>query len=187
MKYYVDFHLLPDPELSVPILMNTLFEKLHRGLVEIDSHELGVSFPNVLCEKPFLGDCMRVHGSMLNLERLMARNWLTGMHDYLQVEPIKLVPEQTLHCRVQRVQPKTNVDRLRRRYMKRHGVTETEAVILIPDTVEKRVRLPFLQIKSQSTGQHFCLFIEHLTPQKQAVRGEFNTYGLSLTATVPWF
>lgn len=186
MKNYADFYLLPDPEFPLSILMNVLFAKLHRVLVEIDSHELGVSFPRVQGEKPFLGDCLRVHGSVMNLERLMALNWLTGMHDHLQTEPIKLVPEHSLHCRVKRVQPKSNVDRLRRRYMKRHGVSE-EAARLIPDTVEKRVRLPFLHIKSQSTEQHFCLFIDHLTPQEQAVSGEFNSYGLSLTATVPWF
>lgn len=187
MKYYMDFYLLPGTEFAVPILMNALFDKLHRAFVEINSRELGISFPHVLREKPFLGDCLRVHGSILSLEHLMAQNWLTGMHDYLQIETIKLVPRHSLHCRVQRVQPKTNVDRLRRRYVKRHGVTEKEAACLIPDTVEKRVNLPFLQIKSQSTGQHFCLFIEHLMPQEQAVNGEFNSYGFSHTATVPWF
>jgi CRISPR-associated endonuclease Csy4 len=187
MKYHVDFYLLTDPEFPISLLMNVLFAKLHRVFVEIDSHELGVSFPRSQREKSSLGDCLRVHGSVLNLERLMSLNWLTGMHDHLQIEPIKLVPEHSLHCRVQRVQPKSNVDRLRRRYIRRHDVTETEAARLIPDTVEKRVRLPFLQIKSQSTGQHFYLFIEHLTPQEQAVSGEFNSYGLSLTATVPWF
>jgi len=187
MKYYVDFFLLPDPEFPTAFLMNVLFAKLHRVFVEIDSRELGVSFPRVQREKPSLGDCLRLHGSFLNLERLLGLNWLTGMHDHLQVEPIKLIPGHSLHCRVQRVQAKSNVDRLRRRYMQRHGISETEAARLIPDTVEKRVLLPFLQIKSQSTGQHFRLFIEHLTPQEQEVSGEFNSYGLSLTATVPCF
>lgn len=187
MDYYVDFYLLPDPEFPVPLLMNALFSKLHRVLFEIGSHELGVSFPRIQQVRPALGDCLRVHGNAENLERLMAQNWLTGMLDHIRLGRIGLVPEHTLHCRVQRVQPKSNVERLRRRHMKRHHVTYEEAARRIPDTAEQRVRLPFLQMKSQSTGRHFFLFIEHLSPQEQAISGEFNSYGLSLTATVPWF
>ena len=187
MDHYVEFRLLSDPEFQASVLMNVLFAKLHRVLVELDSRELAVSFPRFRKKPPSPGDYLRVHGSAENLERLMATNWLTGMRDHLQVKPIESVPVHTLHRRVRRVQPKSNVERLRRRYMRRHGVTKEEVARRIPDTAEQRVHLPFLQIRSLSTGQHFCLFLEHSTTQEQPISGEFNSYGLSLTATVPWF
>ena len=188
MDHYVEFRLLPDPEFQASVLMNVLFAKLHRALVALESRELAVSFPRFRKEPPSPGDCLRVHGSAENLQCLMATNWLTGMRDHLQVKPMELVPAHTLlHCRVRRVQPKSNVERLRRRYMRRHNVTDEEVARRIPDTAEQRVHLPFVQIKSQSTGQHFCLFLEHLAPQEQAISGVFNSYGLSRTATVPWF
>jgi CRISPR-associated endonuclease Csy4 len=188
MNRYIDFHLLPDPEFPGSFLMNALFAKLHRFLVELNNRERGVSFPLLQQERPTLGDCLRVHGAAESLEQLLARNWLAGMGDHVQILGIKTVPDQAQqHCRVRRVQPKSNVDRLRRRQMRRHGFTLEEAAMRIPDTAEQYVTLPFLQIKSLSTGQQFRLFIDQSKPVPQAVPGEFNSYGLSLTATVPWF
>jgi uncharacterized protein (DUF58 family) len=42
-------------------------------------------------------------------------------------------------------------------------------------------------LRSASTGQPFCLFIEQKEGQGAAGQGGFNTYGLSLGASVPWF
>ena len=47
--------------------------------------------------------------------------------------------------------------------------------------------LPFLQVKSASTGQHFRLFVEHGQLQEQSCSGGFSLYGLSATTTIPWF
>lgn len=187
MDHYVDICVRPDPEFTDSLLMNALFSKFHRVLVGFDNRDLGVSFPRHNVERPSLGDCLRVHGSVESLQRLMADNWLTGMQDHTAVGAVEPVPENAVHCRLRRVQPKSNADRIRRRHMKRHGATYEEAVQKIPDSVEQRVRLPFIKIKSQSSGKHFRLFIEHMTPLAQPVNGEFNTYGLSRTATVPWF
>lgn len=45
MDYYLDIKLMEDLEFSAPILMNALFSKLHRALVEVSQGEIGVSFP----------------------------------------------------------------------------------------------------------------------------------------------
>ncbi|GAA0234702.1 hypothetical protein GCM10009125_24560 [Castellaniella daejeonensis] len=62
-----------------------------------------------------------------------------------------------------------------------------EAVHAIPDSVEEQPDLPYVQLRSASTGQRFCLFLALGDPQPEAVSGVFNTYGLSSTATLPWF
>lgn len=79
MDRYIDIRLLPDPEFPASVLMNALFGKLHRGLVTHGGCNIGVSFPDVGKNGRSLGECLRLHGSKTNLEKLMASNWLVGM------------------------------------------------------------------------------------------------------------
>jgi CRISPR-associated endonuclease Csy4 len=51
----------------------------------------------------------------------------------------------------------------------------------------QRLNLPFIPLRSQSTGQTFYLFIRHGPPQPKPQPGNFNRYGLSNGPTVPWF
>ena len=71
MDHYIDITLLPDPEFPVTTLMNALFSKLHRGLVDHGGRDIGVSFPDIAKNKRSLGKRMRLHGSKESLERLM--------------------------------------------------------------------------------------------------------------------
>jgi len=189
MDHYQDIKILADPEFPQSMLMNALFAKLHRALVQIKSNAIGISFPNVKGNtSKNLGDLFRLHGTAESLQNLEAQSWLRGMRDHVDATEVSPIPENVQFCRVKRVQSKSSAERLRRRYLKRHdSVTEKDVVGMIPDSVEKRLELPFLQLKSESTGQHFCLFIEHQAAQPNAVAGEFNSYGLSNKATVPWF
>lgn len=187
MDHYIDIHLLPDPEFPVGLLMNALFGKLHRALVQLDSSTIGVSFPRARNGAAGLGDCLRLHGSLVALNDLLTLPWLTGMRDHMRLNEVMPVPSSTQHTKVRRVQVDSNSERLRRRAMKRHGLTEAQARERIPDSAEKRLRLPYLQLRSQSTGQPFLLFIEQGPLQQEPSVGTFNTYGLSQGATVPVF
>ena len=188
--HYIDITLLPDPEFSHAHLLGALLSKLHRALVQRKASNIGVSFPthvNAPLGKRTLGVVLRLHGSQAALQALMEEPWLKGMRDHVQVSDLAAVPAGAQHRMVQRRQFKTNAERLRRRRMARKGETVEQATAAIPDTVERKPNLPFAQLRSSSTGQPFCLFVEHGTLQPQAVAGSFNTYGLSLSATVPWF
>lgn len=188
--HYIDITLLPDPEFSHAHLLGALLSKLHRALVQRKASDIGVSFPqhvNAPLGKRTLGAVLRLHGSQAALQALMAEPWLKGMRDHVQVSDLAAVPAGVQHRVVQRRQFKTNADRLRRRRMARKSETAEQAAAAIPDTVERKPNLPFAQLRSSSTGQPFCLFVEHGVMQSQAVAGDFNTYGLSLSATVPWF
>ena len=187
MDLYLDIRLLPDPEFPMPVLMNALFAKLHRALVQLASSRIGLSFPKVDSKRPMLGECLRLHGSGDHLQQLMDHPWLTGMHDHVALSEMAPVPENTAHRIVRRVQVKSSPERLRRRLMRRKGLSEREAWQAIPDEQARFSSLPFVTLNSQSTGQQFRLFIEHQTPINKPIGGTFNTYGLSLGATVPWF
>lgn len=188
MDTYLDIRLLADPEFTPTLLMNALFGKLHRALVQIDNRHIGISFPEVEKINAGLGNTLRLHGPEEELKKVMEQNWLKGMKDHIEIGQIKPVPESVSYRRIQRVQAKSSALRLRRRYLKRHPeTTEEETNVMFPDSVEKKLKLPYLQVKSQSSEQRFCLFLKHLPIDKKAIGGKFNKYGLSKEATIPWF
>lgn len=188
--YYIDITLQPDPEFSHTHLLGALYAKLHRALVQLEATEIGVSFPlhtNEPGRPRTLGNVLRLHGPQSALQQLMAMNWLKGMRDHVQLEELATAPSGAPHRKVERRQFKTNADRLRRRRMVRKGETAEQAWAAIPDTVERAPNLPYVQLRSSSTGQSFCLFVEHGATLPSAGSGGFNTYGMSSGSTVPWF
>ena len=187
MDHYFDIRLRPDPEFGPEQLMSALFSKLHRALVESNSQDIGVSFPEVDSKRLTLGSHLRLHGEASALQRLMAMNWLVGMRDHIHLGDIQGIPFKGSYRAVSRVQARSSVERIRRRQMRRHGLSENEVRERIPDSVEARLTLPFVSIRSRSTKQTFCLFIEHSALKDVAEPGMFNFYGLGSGATIPWF
>lgn len=186
MDHYLDIKLLPDPEFATTLLMNAAYNKLHRGLVKLQCDDIGVSFPGYDASMRILGDRIRLHGSVVRLSELMEAGWLTGMTDHVQLGKISPIPEHSQPIKVRRVQAKSSVERLRRRQMRRHNLSREEVVARIPDSVEERLTLPYLVLKSKSTEQQFRLFVRQ-ERATTAESGTFNAYGLSGTATLPSF
>jgi CRISPR-associated endonuclease Csy4 len=184
MNHYIEIKVLADQEFSPSLLMNALFAKFHRALVGIGHGEIGVSFPQAL---KTLGDTIRLHGSQSALERLMASNWLKGFTDYTSVTAIKAVPDNCKYRVVRRVQAKSNVERMYRRSVKKGWLSAEEAVEKMNACKEQQLKLPYVQLKSGSTGQSFRLFIQQGKNQDVPVAGEFSAYGLSDVATIPWY
>lgn len=187
MDHYLDLHLLPDPEFPATQLMNALLAKLHRGLHDLRRDDIGISFPGIEGKSAGLGSQLRLHGTAQTLGTLLAMNWLTGMRDHLRQGELSPVPSAVQHRHVSRVQVDSNPERARRRLIKRHGISEEQARERIPDHAAKRSNLPFAQLRSLTTGQHFRLFIQQGPLLDKPQAGAFNGYGLSSTATVPWF
>lgn len=185
--HYLDIQLRPDPEFPASQLLAALYAKLHRALVQLRAEDLAVSFPGY-AEKPMgLGQTLRVLGTAERLGQLMALPWLSGMTDHVHVGSVAAVPADAAHRKLSRVQAKSSPERLRRRQMKRHCLTAEQARERIPDSAAESLKLPFLPVRSASTGQSFLLFLR-LEPSSSApVAGGFNAYGLSATATIPWF
>lgn len=187
-SHYLDIHLREDPELAPHQLMSALFGRLHRALVSLGRQDIGVSFPAHDDRKPSLGPHLRLHGGEAALDSLTNLPWLHGLLDHVRVTTITPVPQGTKHRVVARVQAKSSADRLRRRATKRHGLTPEEAAKRIPASAEERLQLPFVTLGSRSTRQpSFPLFVHHGPLLESPSAGAFNSYGLSHTASVPWF
>lgn len=186
MDHYVDIRVLPTPEIPEPHLLSRLAGKLHLALTALRCDDVGVSFPCHKLRPPSLGNLLRLHGSHSRLEQVMMHRWTTGLSDYVRISEVTSVPETASFCMVRRVQVRSSAERIRRRLMKRHGWSAEEAQARVPNTLERRLNLPYLSLRSSSTGQSFRLFIEHC-PTHSPVPGPFNAYGLSQSATIPWF
>lgn len=186
-SHYLDMRVVPDPESGPAQLLGTLYDRLHLALVQQRRDDIGVSFPQYSTNPLAIGNVLRLHGSGEGLRDFLQTDWLKGMRDHVRLTEVTPVPAGARYRTVHRRQFKTSVDRLRRRRMRRKGETEQQAIEAIPSAVERRPSLPYVHVRSRSTGQPFCLFIA-LGPLVHAqVIGPFNSYGLSNTATVPWF
>jgi len=155
-------------------------------LANLQCNNIGVSFPKALPEVPSVGEVLRLHGAAGALEAFMRDGFLNSLRGHVEVGTVSKVPTAVRHRFVKRTQVKSSPERLRRRQMKRHGLTEEEAKARIPDSAAETSSLPFVTIYSVSTGQRFNVFLSQIDAESQQV-GAFNAYGLSLTATVPWF
>jgi len=186
MDCYVDIQVLPGDELKPSHIINALFTRLHQRLARLKRDDVGVSFPNANELSPSLGTLLRIHGRRDSLELFMGENWFGGLNGHIDVGRVTDVPVGTKHVIVKRMQVKSNPERLRRRQMRRHGITEEEARARVPDRAIETLHLPFVTTISQSTGQRFNLFLAHVEVTS-AAPGKFNAYGLSQTTTVPSF
>lgn len=185
--HYVDLTVVPDSETGIAPLMGALYDRLHRALVEQRIDNLGVSFPQYSAIPRNLGDTLRLHGSEATLNAFLSSDWLRGMRDHVRSTGVAAVPVEALHRTVGRRQFKSNVERLRRRRMKRKGETAEQAARAIPDSAAEKPNLPYVHLRSLSTGQPFCLFIALGPLSAEPSRGGFNSYGLGEGSTIPWF
>lgn len=187
MDHYQELRLLPDPEFPPTVLLSALFAKLHRALVDLPDPGSGISFPGYDAKLPGLGSRLRIHGTANVLDALAVRPWLCGMRDHVAIGPIKSSPETDQIVMVRRVQAKSSPARLRRRLVRRHGLSPESALVRQPIRDGERLSLPWLEVRSTSTGQRFRLFIDQKVRPGPPVPGRFGPYGLSATATLPWF
>ena len=215
MKFYLEITLLPNPEVGVNFLWSKVFQQIHLGLVEIQDDQgqvlIGLSFPEYV-----IGDKYSLLGSKLRLfandeamlNQFDAVKWLARLSDYVHCTSIRPVPEKIVGYAIyQREQPKTNPERLARRYAKRHGVdfdTALNGLVDLKSTekplnadfkiqfrycemTKKNISSPFIRLKSMSSEQVFCLWIKKILVDTQSSATYFSSYGLSSISTVPDF
>lgn len=238
MRCYIEITLIPNADIDRHFLWSKLYQQIHLGLVAMKDGQglvpIGVSFPeyvegghsrltasrdtraSVCVEKySVLGGKLRLFAQdETTLAQFNASKWLERLNDYVHCTRIRPVPDKVKgYATYQRVQPKTNPERLARRYLRRwdkHHPGEAvpdlatflgqELLLSVKgeagavakqalrycDMPTPAVRVPFIRLQSLSGGHCFCLWVK-----KSVVPGPagaaFSTYGLSATATVPEF
>ena len=191
MKYYQEIRLLPDAETSLYFLWSKVFTQVHLALATVSSekrgNQIGISFPRYT-EKA-LGDTLRIlapEKEMIEALELAAK--CERLADYVHLTTCRPIPERRIHgySIYSRYQPDEPVERKARRYVKRHAEVSYEDALQLLKQRKETYTLPYIMMKSYSSEQHFHLFIQKKSVEKEQ-EGTFNSYGLSATASIPEF
>jgi len=183
MEYYIDIELKPDAEMRESPLMNLVYNKLHKALVKLKAEQIGVSFPKYQIK---LGKVLRLHGNKTNLQNLHGLNWLGGIAGYCKISDMKKVPADVKYRAVSRIRANMTKSKLKR-LKQRGSITLGKEKDYKAKMFSQGLDNPYLDLKSESTGQKHRRFFCFGPLLNQPVHGKFDSYGLSKVATIPWF
>jgi CRISPR-associated endonuclease Csy4 len=192
MKYYQEISLLPNAEITPYFIWQKFYQQIHLALVENKNEEnaspVGVGFPEYRVDSYCLGTKLRLFAEdEQSLNDMQCEKCLSRLRDYVHVSEIRPVPEKlTGYACFKHIKLKGNKEKLARRRAKRKGETLRQALAHFEDFEEQRSKLPYINMTSQTNGQHFRLFIEKQAMEEPQT-GLYSCYGLSNTTTVPLF
>lgn len=183
MNSFFDIELKPDAEMRENVLMNKVYAKLHKTLFDIKATDIGVSFPQY---KVMLGKVLRVHSRAERLVQLQGNNWLGGLAGYCAIGDIQATPVGAKYRRVSRIQSNMTQSKLNR-LIKRGSITDSEVKSYKAKMFSIGLDNPYFELESGSNGHKHRRYIRFGELVDKPVIGEFDSFGLSKTATVPWF
>ena len=191
MQYYQEITLLPDNEISSHFLWQKCYQQLHIALVnqkDTNGHSrIGISFPEYDQQ---LGRKLRLFAnSKTELEALDIPSYLSRLTDYLHFMRARPIPDNKIqsYAIFKRIQNKTNPERIARRKAKREGISYQQALDFLKGRQQPHYKLPYIHIKSASTGQTYPLLIQRIKAAEAKPNCIFNSYGLSINSPLPLF
>ena len=183
MNHYIDIKINPDAEMRENVLLNKVYTKFHKRLHDLASFDIGVSFPEYNIK---LGRTLRIHGTNQRLQEVQSENWLGGLTGYCDISDIQKTPNQVSHLTVSRKQANMTDAKLRR-LIKRGSIKPDEVKRYKAKMFQEGIDNPFLELNSISNGYKHRRYLSFGDLQKEATAGNFDQFGLSKQATVPWF
>jgi len=183
MKHYIDIKLLLDDEIPIYFVRNKVYSKLHKALFDLQATTIGVSFPQY---KVMLGDVLRIHGTESKLLELQNTNWIGGLSGYCRVSNIQIIPDEVTHRTISRIQANMTEAKLRR-LIKRGTISTEETKQYKAKMFSQGLDNPYLELESISNGHKHRRYLVFGDKMTEAVTGEFDFFGLSKVATIPWF
>ena len=195
MTHYQELTLLQHEDVPLFALWGKVYVQIHLALTELQAAlgtgKVGVAFPeyrfDAAVQMGRLGSKLRVFADdAAILQQLNLSQHLRRYADYVQLSAVAAVPaEHGLACYA-RVQVKSGAERATRRLIKRHPELNYETELARLQALSVHSALPFIQLNSLSSKQAFRLFIAK-SEATVVQTGDFGTYGLSNSATVPDF
>jgi len=183
MNNYIEIKINPDAEMRENVLLNKVYTKFHKRLCDLTSTDIGISFPEFHIK---LGKTLRIHGANQRLKELQSDNWLGGLAGYCCISEILQIPDQVSYRTVSRIQTNMSPAKLRR-LIKRKSIKSDEIKRYKAKMFQKGIDNAFLELESESNGQKHRRYFSFGELQIKPIIGEFDQFGLSNQATVPWF
>ena len=183
MDHFIDIRIKPDDEMRENVLLNKVYTKFHKALCTLESTDIGVSFPQY---EVLFGRTLRIHGSLVRLRELQALQWLGGLVGYCDVHEISPVVRVSKFRTISRKQPTMTLAKLRR-LANRGSITPANAKEYKAKMFSKGLDNPYFELESVSNGHQHRRYLEFGVLCDSGVAGDFDQFGLSRTATIPWF
>ncbi len=183
MNNYIDITLNSDSEMPLNWLMNAVYTKVHKALYQHGSTKIGVSFPQY---RVTLGNVLRLHGSECDLAALQQQNWLAGVSGYCNVSAVLPVPDGVKYRIVSRKQATMSQSKLNR-LIKRGSISEGDVSGYKVKMFSQGLDNPYVELISGSNGHSHRRYLQFGGLQDSPAFGDFDQFGLSKKATVPWF
>jgi len=183
MDHYIDIKLTPDAEMRENVLMNKVYSKLHKALFTLKSDSIGVSFPEY---KVLFGCIIRLHGQKAMLNDLQGLDWIGGLGGYCKSSEISAVPKICKYRIISRKQSNMTQAKLNR-LIKRGTISKNEIKSYKSKMYACGLDEPYFELESGSNGKKHRRYINFSNFTEKSEKGEFDCFGLSKTATVPWF
>ncbi len=183
MNSYIDVVIKPQKKIKSNVLLNKVYSQLHLALCEMNSDSIGVSFPKY---KVTLGNTIRIHGIAEQIKPLSEDQWVGPLKEYCDVSSVLTVKSDALHRKVSRARPNMTESKLRR-IVKRNALSSEEIKAYRVKMFSKGLADPYVELQSSSTGQFYRRFISFGEISAKPTEGEFDSFGLSRSATIPWF
>jgi len=206
MDYYFEIRLKPTKDALESILLNIVYEKIHRALFDLNATDIGVSFPEY---KVKLGTLIRLHGPKERLQEL-SKSWRNIVltkgtlrpvwSDSLSIEgsllyvttSVSEIPKNVKHRNISRKRPTMSMSKLRRLIKRREE--NADKGISLEDISSYRSKMfaqgldnPYVDIWGEKKKQKYRRFFGFGELLNELIKGEFDTFGLSKDATIPWF
>lgn len=183
MEHFIEIKIKPDAEMCENLLLNKVYTKFHKRLMDLNSSEIGISFPEYSLK---LGVTIRVHGNEKHLKEFQSDNWLGGLKGYCNTSEIHTIPDHVKHRTISRKQANMTSAKLRR-LIKRGNIEQNEIKKYKAEMFKRGIDNPFLELESSSNGHRHRRYIQFGEIKKVPTAGRFDFFGLSKSATVPWF
>ncbi len=183
MNYYIDIQIQPDAEMRENVLLNKVYTKFHKALFTLQSNDIGVSFPEY---RMTLGRTLRIHATKNRLTQLQQLNWIGGLSGYCKVSAIQAIPDKVTYRTVSRIQTTMSSAKLQR-LIKRGTIAESNIKQYKAKIFTRGLDNAFLEIESTSNGYKHRRYIKFGELTETPTIGQFDSFGLSKEATIPYF
>lgn len=183
MDHYIDLSLKPNAKIREAELSSKVFTKFHKALVNLKTNQIGISFPLVNRK---LGKLFRIHGQQSILKELQEQAWLGELSKHCKRSETTQVPSHVDYRVIS--QKRSNMSNAKlQRLIARGNIDEVGIKNYKVKMLSQGFDNPYLDVFSSSTRQTRRIFFEFSVLRSEPVKGKFDTFGLSKTATVPWF
>lgn len=186
MKHYIEITLMDESLLY--FLWSLLYAQVHFSLVSLQKQgisNIGLGFPCYRFDRKTitLGNKLRVFADDAENLSLFLSDFITRLdeyiphhQDYYHIKSIKEVPKDCNYVVFARKHEDKSKESLAKRFAQKHKISYDEAMTRLGDYQPKPLKLPFVLIKSQSSGVRFKYYIEKR--DAGVAKAEFDSYGL---------